>query len=240
MKNQTHQSYIKSTIYRVLSVLSYKELPKTFLIFYSVGILLYFIPLTRDLFKAVTPLSLIFVIASLLWHHKKWDRSFVLFIAIVITSSFFIEAVGVETGAIFGQYKYLNALGPKVLETPLIIGVNWLMLTYCSAAIMEYIRGRSSGTVDVAIKIICGALIMVVYDVAVELVAPQMGMWQFVCGYPPVENFVMWFVMALFYHIIFAGIKIKPIGRPAIALFICQIVFFLAIYLYWQIALYLN
>ncbi|MDP3437126.1 MAG: carotenoid biosynthesis protein, partial [Bacteroidales bacterium] len=207
MKNQTHQSYIKSTLYRVLSVLSYKELPKTFVIFYSVGILLYLIPFTRDLFKAVTPLSLIFVIASLLWHHKKWDRSFVLFIAIVITSSFLIEAVGVETGAIFGQYKYLNALGPKVLQTPLIIGVNWLMLTYCSAAIMEYIRRRSSGTVDVAIRIIGGALIMVMYDVAVELVAPQMGMWQFVSDYPPVENFVMWFVMALFYHIIFAGLK---------------------------------
>jgi bisanhydrobacterioruberin hydratase len=65
-------------------------------------------------------------------------------------------------------------------------------------------------------------------------------MWQFVNDYPPVENFVMWFIMALVYHIIFAGFKIKPIGKPAIALFICQIVFFLAIYLYWQIAGILN
>ena len=240
MQSNAPAERIKKIFYRVLSVLSYKELPKTFVIFYSVGVLLYFTPFTRELFIAVTPLSLIFVIVSLLWHHKKWDRSFLLFIAIIITSSFLIEAVGVETGVIFGQYKYLNALGPKVFETPLIIGANWLMLTYCSAAIMEYARRRSSGTIDVAIKIVGGALIMVMYDFTVELVAPQMGMWQFVSDYPPVENFVMWFIMALVYHIIFAGFKIKPIGKPAIALFICQTVFFLAIYLYLQIALILN
>ena len=240
MQSNTPAETIKSTFYRVLSVLSYKELPKTFVIFYSVGVLLYFVPFTRELFTAVTPLSLIFVTVSLLWHHKRWDSSFLLFIAIVVTSSFFIEAIGVKTGVIFGQYVYLHALGPKVLETPLIIGANWLMLIYCSAAIMEYVRRRSSGTIDAAIKIIGGALIMVMYDIVVELVAPQMGMWQFVSTYPPVENFVMWFAMALVFHMMFVGLKIKPIGRPAIALFISQIIFFLAIYLYWQTTGMLN
>lgn len=224
MKNQL--------INKIFKVVTYQELPKTFLIFYSVGLLLFLIPVTRDLFKAMTPLSLLLVNVALLYHHRHWNLRIVLFIFAVTISSFFIEAEGVRGGILFGEYQYLNTLGPKLLDTPLVIGLNWLMLTYCSAAIMEYIRRRSAGTVDIAIKIIGGALLMVTYDIVVEMVAPGMGMWEFSQGYPPARNFVMWFVMAIIYHILFSTLKIKPVGKPAIALFASQIAFFLVISLF--------
>lgn len=219
-------------INKILNVVTYEELPKTFLIFYSVGLCLFLIPFTRDLFTALTPLSLLLVNAALLYHHRHWNFRFIAFILTVVISSFLIEAEGVSGGVLFGEYQYLSTLGPKLLKTPLVIGVNWLMLTYCSAAIMEYIRRRSAGTVDIAVKILGGALLMVTYDIVVEMVAPGMGMWEFNQGYPPARNFVMWFVMALVYHIIFSALKIKPVGKPAIALFFSQIGFFLIISLF--------
>ena len=219
-------------IKKILNVVSYEELPKTFLIFYSVGLLLFLLPFTREIFTALTPLSLLLVNVALLYHHRHWNFRFILFIFLVTTSSFFIEAEGVRGGMLFGEYIYLGTLGPKMLGTPLVIGLNWLMLTYCSAAIMEYIRRRSAGTIDIAIKILGGALLMVTYDIVVEMVAPGMGMWEFNQGYPPAKNFVMWFVMATAYHILFNTFKIKPVGRPAIALFFAQIAFFLVISLF--------
>jgi putative membrane protein len=224
MKNQL--------INKILKVVTYEELPKTFLIFYSVGLLLFLLPLTRELFTALTPISLLLVNVALLYHHRHWNFRFTVFVITVVASSFFIEAEGVRGGVLFGDYQYLDTLGPKVLKTPLIIGLNWLMLTYCSAAIMEYIRRRSAGTVDIAVKIIGGALLMVTYDIVVEMVAPGMGMWEFSQGYPPARNFVMWFVMAMTYHILFTTLKIKPVGKPAIALFASQIAFFLIISLF--------
>jgi putative membrane protein len=50
---------------------------------------------------------------------------------LIAVAGFFIEAIGVNTGLIFGNYVYKTTLGWKFLETPLIIGVNWILLT-CS------------------------------------------------------------------------------------------------------------
>jgi len=224
-------------IKKVFNVVSYEELPKTFLIFYSVGLLLFLLPFTRELFITLTPLSLLLVNIALLYHHRHWNFRFILFIFTVTISSFLIEAEGVRGGVLFGDYIYLGTLGPKLFATPLIIGLNWLMLTYCSAAIMEYIRRRSAGTVDIAIKILGGALLMVTYDIVVEMVAPGMGMWEFDQGYPPAKNFVMWFVMATVFHILFVAFKIKPVGKPAIALFFAQIAFFLVISLFMAVGI---
>lgn len=216
----------------MLNVFSYKELPKTFLIFYSVGLLLYIIPFTRPLFLFLTPYSLLLVFGVVLYHHKYKNLNFYIFSLIVVLSSFFIEAAGVKTGAIFGEYKYLTSLGVKVLETPLIIGINWLMLTYCSAAIMEYLQSKSRDKIGFVLTVAGGALLMLFYDFIAELVAPAMNMWEFSSTIPPIDNFIMWFSLALLFHILLRLFKIKVSSKPAAVLFAVQILFFFIIYLY--------
>ncbi|MFN2335752.1 MAG: carotenoid biosynthesis protein, partial [Bacteroidales bacterium] len=61
-------------------------------------------------------------------------------IAIAVTS-FLIEAVGVNTGRIFGTYTYGKALGPALWNTPVIIGLNWFLLIYCTNVISRQIWG---------------------------------------------------------------------------------------------------
>lgn len=223
---------MKKIIENIVRIFSYEELPKTFAIFYSVGFALFALPVTRPLFLFILPLSLLFVFAAVLLHHKRWDTVFVLYGAGVMVISFFTEMAGVRTGLIFGSYTYLGSLGIKLYDTPLMIGVNWFMLTYCSAAIMSYASKRSGGVIGSAVKITGGALLMLFYDFIAELVAPVMNMWEFTGTYPPVQNFVMWFVLALTFHIVLSALKIKATGKPAMALFGSQLVFFLLIYLY--------
>lgn len=222
---------------KMLSVFAYKELPKTFLIFYTVGFLLYVIPYTRTLFLFLTPFSLLLVFGAVIYHHKNKNFKFYIYSWFVILFSFFIEAAGVKTGVIFGEYKYLTTLGTKVLETPLIIGVNWLMLAYCSAAIMEYIQKKSGNKISFVLKAIGGASLMLCYDFVAELVAPIMKMWEFRNAMPPVDNYIMWFILAFLFHILLLLFKIQIKSKPAVVLFTVQLIFFFFIYLYNQILL---
>lgn len=45
------------------------------------------------------------------------------------------EILVVSYGIIFGNYKYGEILGYKVLGVPLIIGINWCILTLIKGAI---------------------------------------------------------------------------------------------------------
>ena len=49
------------------------------------------------------------------------------------------EILGVNYGLIFGDYIYLDNLGYKVFGVPVIIGVNWIILTYISGSFSNYI-----------------------------------------------------------------------------------------------------
>ena len=47
------------------------------------------------------------------------------------------EILGVQLGWIFGDYQYGEALGYKLFGVPLLIGVNWTLLTLITGAIAQ-------------------------------------------------------------------------------------------------------
>jgi putative membrane protein len=200
------------------------------LIIYSVGIAGMAIPVTREFFVGLIPFVLVLsLIVTLSFHRESWDlKTIGLFTAIVLFS-WIIEAAGVATGIIFGNYTYGPSLGLKVLETPLLIGLNWLLLIYGTAGITERLPLSKAG------KIILASLLMVIYDVILELAAPALGMWQFDDGFAPPENYIAWFLIALVFHTILrvSGIKISNILAPVI--FVIQFIFFLALILIFQL-----
>ncbi len=97
-------------------------------------------PITRDLFIVLTPAILLLSFALLLnFHTPVLDaKTTIVFISIFLIS-YFVEVAGVRTGLIFGPYSYGRGLGLKLLDTPLLIGLNWVLLVYCTAAIFEKI-----------------------------------------------------------------------------------------------------
>lgn len=98
---------------------------------YGVGVVGMLLPFSRDLFVRITPLNLLFAAAFLFFGRKPAPGVWLVGIGIFIVS-FLVEAFGVNTGRIFGEYAYGHALGPKLLNTPVIIGLNWFALIYCT------------------------------------------------------------------------------------------------------------
>ena len=119
--------------------LSLKEIKKFIFVFYTIGILGFIIPYTRDIFIFITPLALILNIYLLGIYHYPYDNKHIIIFISILLSSFFLEVLGVKTGKIFGTYNYGYALGIKILETPILIGFNWLFLTYCSTSFWDHL-----------------------------------------------------------------------------------------------------
>ena len=159
-------------------------------IFYSVGVAGMIIPQTRELFKALVPLNLLLNVMLLLIYHGRLDVRFAWKALVIYSAGFIVEIAGVNTGLIFGSYEYGPTLGPQLFHTPLIIGVNWLMLVYASLVITSRFFEQRY------FRVLVAAVLMVVYDFALEPAAIDLNMWDW-GGPVPMQNYIAWLVISL-------------------------------------------
>ena len=194
------------------------------ILFYSVGVAGIALPYTRPFFVVLIPLALLLSFALIaVLHNLSESKSEVIVLVLIFVLSYLIEVAGVNTKAVFGSYIYGDALGLKLFGTPLLIGINWVMLVYCSASILEMTRW------PVPIQILLASLMMVLYDVVLERVAPLLDMWSWEGDSIPGQNFLAWFVVATGFHVLMKWRKVRTINPVAPAIFICQIIFFIVI-----------
>lgn len=193
---------------------------KFIVIFYMVALLGFIIPFSKTFFIIITPFALLLNCYLLAIYHGKYALKDVLIFLLIFISGYLIEVIGVQTGLIFGIYSYGNALGFKMFETPLLIGINWLFLTYSATSITEYIKGNKWLPVFVA------PALMLIYDIVLEKVAPKMNMWTWQNMEVPVRNYIAWYVIALVFVLLLKVVKIDTRNPLAPILFICQFVFF--------------
>ncbi|PVX49217.1 putative membrane protein [Balneicella halophila] len=199
------------------------EVRKFLIIFYIVGLVGFIIPFSKPFFITITPYALLLNVYLLAIYHAKYTLKYVLIFLIIFISGYSIEVVGVKTGLIFGSYIYGNALGIKLFETPLLIGVNWLFLSYTAIGIAEKLRIKKWLTLFVA------PALMLVYDIVMEQVAPKMDMWNWQNSEVPIRNYVAWYVIAFSFVLLLKAFKIKTSNPLSAILFICQFLFFTAL-----------
>jgi bisanhydrobacterioruberin hydratase len=208
-----------------------KEIRLILIVFFFVGFLGVAIQNTRILFINLTPLALLLSFLVLITFHESafWKKELFVFMLILLIS-FFIEAVGVNYGFVFGNYIYGDGLGIKILGTPLLIGINWVLLVYCTSVISEKLPA------PVFLKILTASSLMLVYDVIMEQVAPKMDMWLFEGGVAPLRNYISWFILALVFQSILGltGIRLK--NRLSTFILLCQGAFFILLFIFFKIA----
>jgi putative membrane protein len=169
------------------------------------------------------------VIAAVLllyFHEPKNLKSWIVFAGIAVIG-FVAELIGVNTHRLFGNYEYGNALGFKLWNTPLTIGINWLVLVYCISVLTKNIR-------DSWYFPLLGATAMVVFDWLMEPVAIATGMWNWNEHDIPIKNYTDWFLISGFLFLMIRILKIEVNNRIAGVLFAMQVVFFLALNLLIQ------
>jgi len=197
---------------------------------YGVGLAGMLIPFTRELFKIITPLNLVFA-AVFLFYGKMPSHRVIITGMIIAVTSFLIEAAGVNTGRIFGEYTYGKALGPALLNTPVIIGLNWFLLIYCTNVISRQIWDSLPRKLSER----SGSLLMVLYDLFLEPAATRLDMWSWEGGIIPLRNYLGWFVFSSLFHTLVKIWGEEEINRKALPLFAVQVGFFAVIDLFYAV-----
>ncbi len=197
-------------------------------IFFTVGIAGMTVPCTRDLFLGLFPFALILSFTVLVvFSNDLFNIRAIITVLAVMILGFSVEAAGVSTGKIFGHYRYGATLGPKFLNTPLIIGINWAMMVFATYSI----TGRPK--VNPFVSILTASLLMVFYDLFLEQVAGSLDMWHWENGSVPVQNYLAWFIISFLFHALIRLNRFRAVFYLALPLFLCQAVLmaFLTFYL---------
>jgi putative membrane protein len=138
---------------------------------------------------------------------------------IVIAGGFTLELIGVHTGLLFGEYAYGSALGPKFMEIPLIIGVNWLAIVLASIGVIGSLKLKPG-----LAAVIAGSL-STAMDYLIEPVAIRFDFWSWTGTVIPVWNYICWFIFCT----IFAYLCLKWWGssnKTGAGLYVIWLIFF--------------
>ncbi|MFO8001020.1 MAG: carotenoid biosynthesis protein [Marinilabilia sp.] len=191
------------------------------LIYYSVGILGFTIPVTRDFFRELIGFSILLSLILMLLFHQPWSPRFLLASAMVVFGGFGIEVLGVNTGLVFGEYSYGANLGPLIFGTPVLIGLNWWMLIYIVSQLMRGTR------IPVISQLLLGALVMTGYDLFLEPVAIATGMWGWNGQGVPMLNYLAWFLISFLFLSVFRLLKTDYNNPVSTGLLTAQTGFFI-------------
>lgn len=140
---------------------------KLIYILYIIGALIS----TTILHEYLTFPFLIFI--SLVFYKKTQNKKLFLIISLL---TLFIEIIGVNTNFPFGEYTYLQALGPKLLGTPIVIGFLWAILI-----ISSFNLGKIKGIISILIL-----------DAIIELQSYKLNFWMFKGNIAPIQNYLTW------------------------------------------------
>jgi bisanhydrobacterioruberin hydratase len=177
----------------------------------------------RDLFILLTPFNLLVSAALILVTHHHWSPAFIRFLIICISGGILVEMAGVHTGIIFGNYTYGPALGLQLWGVPLMIGINWMIVMYCTLSMTDHLNAPRW------VRSLAAAALAVFLDFFIEPAAITHDFWYWENGLIPIQNYLGWFLTAWGLSWVFHGLKLSVKNPVAVGLFLIQWVFFVAL-----------
>ena len=144
-------------------------------------------------------------------------------IASVLT--FLAEVIGVATGKVFGQYAYGETLPLQLWNVPIVIGLNWVMLTLGGVAIIQRMIKGFTLTNNLAVAVLT-ALTVVFFDWVMEPVAVYLDYWHWFGQPIPLQNYMAWGIIAFVATFVLQQLKISVYSPVVVVYFMVQWVFF--------------
>lgn len=183
--------------------------------------------LVPDLFIPLSIWSLIITFFVLFQEEMNLKNGLVFFS--IAAMGWFIEYIGVHYHVPFGIYEYGDGLGFKVLDIPLVIGLNWVIVTLSSWITVEW----AFSNWNKLSKILMSASLMTILDILIEPVAPHLDYWMFQLNWPPIQNYIAWFWLGLLFSALMSMLQWKRVSSTGVVVWMCQFFFFLALQLFY-------
>lgn len=188
--------------------------------FYLIGIVgLAWLGHIPEVWYATGPFLLLTGLLLMVFHENRRKQD-IFPIVFAFIAGFATEWIGTNTGWPFGEYSYGNILGPSLWKTPMLIGFNWLLLTYIVWAWLLQMK------INRWLVVVVGAIIMVFYDYLLEPVAIYSRMWTWTHGSPPLQNYLGWLGLSILILALFKITNFRPRNRMAPWILLFQMLFF--------------
>ncbi len=176
----------------------------------------------------ITLLPWVMLLTTVFVVYKIKPNTFLLTIFFLIISlTFILEAIGVLTGIPFGEFFYLNTLGFKVLDVPIIVAINWSMIIFSSYVFTQRLLEKIK--FDNRLVLMLTPIIVTLIDYIMEPVAIYLKLWNWSSGMIPTSNYISWFIFTLlcttFIYFVTWGKKINN-SKYLLAFLIGQTIFF--------------
>ena len=169
--------------------------------------------------------AILFLIFLVLWDGlpKKsikisWPIPAVFFIG------FIAEWLGVKFGFLFGDYSYGANLGMKLDDVPIIMGINWIILSLATRGIMQRFFKLP------VMKILVSSVLMVSLDILLEPLAPQLDYWSFDTMVAPLSNYIGWLIYSILIQSLLELVQFKGHFKISLHILIIQLLFFGSLY----------
>jgi putative membrane protein len=190
------------------------------------------------LFISLTPLNLLICAALIFWTQEKINIGFIVFCLVAFAIGFGSEWIGVNTGQLFGDYSYGKVLGPGWQGVPYLIGIQWLVVTYCTGISMAMLhdmllKKQPDGNEQfpkfwLAISMVAdSALLAMFFDWVLEPVAVELGYWTWADGLIPWFNYATWWGVSAVIMVFFHFLPFRKHNLFAVHLLMIQVMFFL-------------
>lgn len=194
----------------------------------------------KNWFIQNTPVNLLIMALLLILTQQQKNFYFFLFFVVTYTVGFIVEFTGISTAHIFGNYKYGNALGLKLFNVPLVIGLNWFVVMYCIGVATQMYEDRMlKRFAERGLKlnpfiqrisfIVDASLLAVFFDWIIEPVAGKLNFWQWEGNHIPYYNYICWLIISALLLALFQRLPFKKHNLFAVHLFIIQVLFFLVL-----------
>ncbi len=195
----------------------------------------------RELFIRLTPAVLLLNFLLLIWTQPGKNFHFLIFVFLSFVVGILAEIIGVNTGLLFGNYRYSGVLSIQVGGVPLLMGLNWFVLAQCSGICIHhlfhngYSRGRIRQPFNISglstySTIVNGALLTTFFDWVMEPVAVRLGYWTWMGnGNIPGFNYACWFAVSMLILFFFQKLSFDKNNMFAVHLMLMQLLFFLVL-----------
>lgn len=190
------------------------------IVVYSVGWIGLSIPEARPHLNSLTTWNLIFSVMMVFIAVPEFEiKKFILGGIGVAGLGWTAEWIGVHTGWLFGSYSYGEVLGWGPMHIPLMIGVNWAILSYSIHQWVRFLTGWK--------RWLAGSSIMTLFDAFMEPVAIKLGYWTWTEGSIPWTNYFTWWALSIPCMLIWDAFGGTTKNGTAAWLFVIQLVFFM-------------
>lgn len=160
----------------------------------------------------------VFFLASVV-HATTYHRSRGFFVVAVVVPvlGWVAERFGSSTGYPFGDYVYTDALGPQLLDVPVVVPLAWAMMAYPTYVAASVVVTRGRWLVPVV-----AAWSLMAWDFFLDPMMVELGAWRWNTTEPdlpgiagiPLTNYAGWFAVGL---VISTVLLALPARRASVA-----------------------